>query len=255
MPLKKNIIRSSLVVASALYLAGCATQNAELQPQFYPECYQPIEQIQQDHNYVQEAKQAATGALAGALIGGIAGAIAGDSKTAAYGAAAGAVVGGMAGFIHARLDKIADQEQRLKELQTMLGDEAKNLDLDKASVLKSFHCYSGEIDVISQALKEKSMTPEEAQVRLAEIRTSLNTAKQFWTEHSAQIDKRINGFDDYIKTQEAQARQANQLKNIKAVQASSKSQAGLSKQLKVANSEVENSYQDTLNKLNVMLAA
>ncbi len=243
----------SLVAAIACCLTGCATSTG-MQPQFYPQCYQPIQQIKNDRDYSQEAKQASVGAAVGALSGALVGLLVSrDGKGAAIGAVAGGVVGGTAGFINARLGKIEDQKQRLSELRLMLGEEANNLDLDKASVLKSMRCYSREMDAIKKAMKNGTMSAEEAQVRLVEIKSGIADAHEFWEEHTKQIQDRVDGFGDYIRQETTNAGDNSSV--VASLSSSSKQQTRLKNNLATAKTEVASSYQDTMDKLDLLLKA
>ena len=245
--------RVALVTGIACCLTGCATSTG-MQPEFYPQCYQPIQQIRNDRDYSQEAKQASVGAAVGALSGALVGfLVSRDGKGAAIGAVAGGVVGGTAGFIKARLEKIEDQNQRLNELRLMLGEEANNLDLDKASVLKSMRCYSHEMDAIKKAMKNGTMSAEEAQVRLVEIKSGVAEAHEFWEEHAKLIQERVDGFGDYIQQETANAGSSASVAS--SLSNSRKKQARLKTNLATAKTEVDSSYQDTMNKLDMLLKA
>lgn len=241
------------VVGAACVLTGCAT-TSEFEPQFYPSCYQPIQQVQKDRDYTAEARQAVVSGVVGALVGAVVGYSASkDSSGAVVGAVAGGVVGATAGFVNARLSKIKDQEQRLSELKVMLGEEANNLDLDRASVLQSFRCYSQEMDDIQKSLKSGAMSSEEASIRLAEIKTGIMDANAFWAERAQQLGSRADDFGNYIETETRKNNQ--QYSVVQALSESTSRQAQLKNQIAAASNEVNGSYETAMNKLNLMLNA
>jgi len=197
-------IRKSLVIfvsATTLCLSGCSTVNTQVtnfKTDYYPQCYKPIVDIAKDRDHSGEVAKAVAGVFVGALIGALVGASSNDSKGAIAGAAIGAAAGGALGFGLAKIQSIRDQGQRLEALQQTLGQDASDLNLDQASVLSAFRCYSGEIEVIKDAVAKKEMSREEAAKRIAEIRQGLENAKLFWDERATEMDKKVTDYDKFI---------------------------------------------------------
>lgn len=184
----------------ALALTGCSsTKNlADFNPNYYPQCYDPIAKLCRDSDYGNELRDTVSGALIGAVLGALVGAATGKSENAAIGAAVGAGVGAVGGFAKAKIDKYQDQNQRLEQLHAMLGEEYQTLDLEKSSVEAALRCYAQEINKIKKAVRNKKMSKEEALSRMNEIKIGMYNLKQFWTEKSATVDAHIKDYDDFI---------------------------------------------------------
>ena len=60
----------AVLIMALLALPGCASKYGAQRTKvnYYPQCYQPVQQLRDDENYV--AKSTATGAVGGALLGG-----------------------------------------------------------------------------------------------------------------------------------------------------------------------------------------
>ncbi len=186
-------------------LVGCgSTQKApEFNPEYYPQCYDPIAKLCKDQDNSDEIKGAATGALLGAASGAVIGGIAtGNWRGAAVGAAGGAVAGGAAGFFIVRLDKIQNRDQRLAEYQKLLGEQSANWDLERASVEKAYKCYAEQINLLKQAYKDKKISKEDLLVRMNEIKAGLQNINTYWAQSQTRMDERLADADAFLAKQE-----------------------------------------------------
>lgn len=247
----KTSFAAGLCLVAAVVLCGCTTQPVS-ETQFYPDCHKPLDQVCRDRAEDKDMVGMAVLALAGAYDGALAGAAATDQTQGVLAAVAAAAKGAATGFLKARLDRIEDRTQRLEELKTMLGQEAANLDLEKASVLMSLRCYKRKMAVIAARLDAGRMTHEEASVRMLEIKTGVRTAETIWQERSAGFQSRMRAYEAYIAAQDGSTHKTT---DRDLLARSSRGRASISHSLDRANDEVNAALTGTMDKLELMLGA
>lgn len=203
----RKVFVGILSVMLVFSLAGCGSKQTvpEFNAQYYPQCYDPIAKLCKDQDNSSEIKGAATGAAIGALGGALAGGLASGSwKGAAVGAAAGAVAGGMTGFFTARLAKISDRNERLKEYQKSFGEISKNWDLERASVEKAYKCYREQIAALTKAAKAKKISKEDFLARMNEIKAGVENINKYWADAQHRMDESLADGEAFIAKQEAE---------------------------------------------------
>ena len=234
---------SFLLAAMLVFsLAGCGPKGpgSNFHPQYYPECYDPIARLCQDRDKTERAKATGFGALTGAVGGALIGLLAtGDARGAAAGAVAGAVAGGITGYIYQSVREIKDQERRLQEFQRVLGEEGRNLDLQHASVLKSFRCYQEQINIVKARYKSGSMSREEARARFDEIHKGLDILKAYWDERGQEFDANAAQADNFIQEQDRLAQRSAE--RARVARAREMARANQAKKIRM-NDEVNNAY-------------
>lgn len=152
-------------------LPGCASKYGEQKTavNYYPACYQPIQDLRSRENDV--AKGTAGGALIGALGGALVGLLASGGKWqgAVVGGATGGVAGTMVGNMYARKQQEADDNRRLASYLQDIDGDISNLDVAGAAARNSLQCYDRQFAVLIADIKAKTITREAAQQRFAEI--------------------------------------------------------------------------------------
>ena len=246
-------------VALTFSLVGCGPKQTApvFQAQYYPECYDPIAKLCKDQDNTQEVKGAATGAVLGALGGAVIGGIAkGDWKGAAVGAAAGAVAGGMVGFFQARLSKISDRNERLAKYQKILGENARDWDIERASVERAYKCYSDQIVALRKAAKAKKISKEDFLARMKEIQAGIENINTYWAGSQTRMDERLADGESFIKQQEqedqmlAKAKQRQAKKDLQKIRSATNSQKTKvqndANRVNKAKGQTEKEYQDAM---------
>lgn len=208
--------RFCLMVFISLSLTACAARGpgSNFKAQYYPECYDPVEQMCKDASGASEAKGAAWGAAGGALLGALLGAASGDARNIAKGAVAGAVAGGVVGATTAHLSKISDQNKRLAALQQELGSQGSDLDLKRASAEVAYKCYRKQINLLKRQIHDKVITKREAEDRRAEIKAGLDVLKQYWAERASEYDSSLAEYDSFMAAEAKKAATPEQKQRV-----------------------------------------
>ena len=152
-------------------LCGCASQYGARQTQvdYYPHCYQPIQDLRSREHQV--GKSTATGAIIGALGGALLGLLTGDGRWqgALMGAAIGGVGGSMAGHAYGTRQKEMDDNRRMAAyLQDMDGD-IYNMDISAAAARTALQCYDKQFQALLGAIRAKKISRQAAAARFEEI--------------------------------------------------------------------------------------
>lgn len=164
----------AMVLAGVLVLPvlpGCASKYGEQRTavNYYPACYQPIQDLRNRENDV--ARGTAGGAIVGALGGALLGLLASGGKWqgAVVGGATGGVAGTMAGNMYARKQQEADDNRRLASYLQDIDGDISNLDIAGAAARTSLQCYDRQFNVLLAEIKARTITRAAAQQRFAEI--------------------------------------------------------------------------------------
>lgn len=207
-----------LAVALIFSVCGCATKSTPtFNAKYYPECYDPIDKLCKDQSNEAEVKGAVTGGLLGALGGAIVGGLStGKVEGALVGAGVGAAAGALTGFFAARLNKIQDQNQRLAEYQTILGEKSQGWDLERASVEKAYKCYNDQINLLKTSFAAKKITRGEVLARMDEIKAGIQHINTYWADAQNRMDETLADGDKWLQQEEAQAAQNKQLPKSQA---------------------------------------
>lgn len=166
-----------IFVASTLLAAGCGSKYGAktVKVNYYPECYQPIDELRQAEEKVR--KDAATGAAVGAITGLVVGLA---TTGSARGAAVGAGIGLVAGLAGSYLISSAIQDKALKErfqaYNSTIDAETNNLNIAVKYAKKSCDCYDAAYKRLNAGFQKGQFSKEEMLVRLKEIRDGNNDA-------------------------------------------------------------------------------
>lgn len=206
------------ILLSAFLAFGCASKTTPtFTAKYYPDCYDPIEKLCKDQSNEAEVKGAVTGGVLGALGGAIVGGLAtGKVEGALIGAGVGAASGALTGFFAARLSKIQDQNQRLAEYQTALGEKSKAWDIDRASVERAYQCYGDQIKLLKTAMRAKKMTREEFKARMDEIYNGIQYINTYWADAQNRMDATLAEGDKWLQAEDEAAAKAKKQKQMAA---------------------------------------
>lgn len=236
-----RIVVLCLLAALPFSVPGCAARQApEYQARYYPECYDPIDRLCKEQSNRAETKGTMVGGLIGALGGALIGGLStGKLEGALIGAAAGAATGALTGFFSARLGKIKDQDQRLAEYQTVLGEQAQGWDLERASVERAYKCYGEQINVLQAAWKSRQISREEFRARMLEIREGINYINTYWAQAQTRMDEALADGDKWLAQEDAAAAQAKRpVQAASQIQRQKRNTAMARKSNTVANNRV-----------------
>jgi len=103
-------------LAAGLLVSGCTSQYGDQKTKvnYYPQCYQPVNQLRQDEN--STGKSTAAGAVGGALLGALIGGLAtGKASGAVAGAVAGGAAGAVAGNVYGKSKRLSAVVARTAE--------------------------------------------------------------------------------------------------------------------------------------------
>lgn len=168
--MKKTLVFFLAVALVMPVLTGCASKYGEQKTvvNYYPACYQPIQELRErEHNV---AKATAGGAVMGALGGALIGLLAsGKWEGAVMGAAAGGVAGTVAGNIYASKQQEADDNRRLASYLQDIDGDISNLDVVGAAARNSLQCYDRQFATLIRDMKAGTISREAAQARYGEI--------------------------------------------------------------------------------------
>ena len=242
-----------ITVALVMGTFGCAGKQAPtFNAKYYPECYDPIDKLCKDQSNQQEVKGAVTGGLIGALGGALVGGLTtGKVEGALIGAAAGAATGALTGFFAARLSKIKEQDKRLAEYQTMLGERSQGWDLERASVERAYDCYGKQIKLLKQQVQSKRITREEFLARMTEIKEGVNNINTYWADAQHRMDETLADGDKWLAEEDAAAAKANQQRQMAARLNRQKQNTARLRSNTIANNNKTNQMQNnTMTALN-----
>lgn len=173
----------AVLIMALLALPGCASKYGapRTKVNYYPQCYQPVQQLRDDENYV--AKSTATGAVGGALLGALIGGLAtGKVEGALAGAAAGGVAGGVAGHAYGKSQQAARDREFVQAYSEQLGYEASGMARSTAAAQVAQQCYDREFLQAKRDFKARRITKAQFQERYAEIRSGLQEVSYILTE-------------------------------------------------------------------------
>jgi uncharacterized protein YcfJ len=181
----------ALAIAGSLGLHGCATlpgQESTTQvssvarlvtTDYYPNCYQPVEELRRYDVSARMAKRQeearTAGILAGAAIGAIAGAAL-DSGSRGRGALLGGLAGGLIGAMATAQQDQGATQQAAQDRSNLtdkyayyIDGDVSDMDLTLASAQKAQSCYQKEYSKLLRDKKRGRVTAQEGRQRLTEI--------------------------------------------------------------------------------------
>lgn len=161
-------------LVGSLLLSGCASQYGDQKTKvnYYPQCYQPVNQLRQDEN--STGKSTAAGAVGGALLGALIGGLAtGKASGAVAGAVAGGAAGAVAGNMYGKSKKQDRDAAYLHQYSQQLGSEAASMNRATAAAKVASKCYDDQFKMAAAQFKAGQITRLEFQDRYNEIRSGL----------------------------------------------------------------------------------
>lgn len=163
-----------LFLAAGLLISGCTSKYGEQKTKvnYYPQCYQPVNQLRQDEN--STGKSTATGAVGGALLGALIGGLAtGRASGAIAGAVAGGAAGAVAGNVYGKSKSQDRDAAYLHQYSQQLGSEAASMNRSTAAAKVAAKCYDEQFKLAADQFKAGQITRMEFQERYNEIRSGL----------------------------------------------------------------------------------
>ena len=163
-----------LFLAAGLLISGCTSKYGEQKTKvnYYPQCYQPVNQLRQDEN--STGKSTATGAVGGALLGALIGGLAtGRASGAIAGAVAGGAAGAVAGNVYGKSKSQDRDAAYLHQYSQQLGSEAASMNRSTAAAKVAAKCYDEQFKLAAGQFKAGQITRMEFQERYNEIRSGL----------------------------------------------------------------------------------
>lgn len=170
---------------------GCAKHSGSDYAAYYPECRQPILQMQGQHS---AGANAAKGAVGGALIGGATGFFVGlllhggNAANAGLSAAAGAAAGGLSGGISGAVNSTpntAEENKLLAEYYEKIEGDVSGLSLRQAAGTYALQCYRKKLAQVDELENAEKMTFADAEKRRREIEEGMASARELIGERPA----------------------------------------------------------------------
>lgn len=180
-----------LFLTTGLLVSGCTSQYGaqKTKVNYYPQCYQPVNQLRQDEN--STGKSTAAGAVGGALLGALIGGLAtGKASGALIGAAAGGAAGAVAGNVYGK-SKAQDRDASyLHQYSQQLGSEAASMNRSTAAAKVAAKCYDEQFKLAANQFKAGQISRIEFQDRYNEIRSGLEETSFILNDTAATMAKK-----------------------------------------------------------------
>ena len=167
-------ISMCLILTAGLLASGCTSQYGaqKTKVNYYPQCYQPVNQLRQDEN--STGKSTAAGAVGGALLGALIGGLAtGKASGALIGAAAGGAAGAVAGNVYGKSKSQQRDAAYMQQYSQQLGSEAASMNRSTAAAKVAAKCYDDQFKLAASQFKAGQISRIEFQDRYNEIRSGL----------------------------------------------------------------------------------
>ena len=173
-----------LFLAACLVLSACAKNTGENYTTYYPECQQPILEMQSQETPLMGA---AKGTIGGGLIGGVSGFLLGllfsggnvsDAGIgAAVGAASGAISGGISGGFSSRTGN-ARENMLLAKYYDKIDGDVSGLTVRQAAGTVALQCYQKKLAQVEARQKAGQLSPLAADQRILDISRGIEQARQ-----------------------------------------------------------------------------
>ena len=167
-------ISMCLILTAGLLGSGCTSQYGaqKTKVNYYPQCYQPVNQLRQDEH--STGKSTAAGAVGGALLGALIGGLAtGKASGALIGAAAGGAAGAVAGNVYGKSKSQQRDAAYMQQYSQQLGSEAASMNRSTAAAKVAAKCYDDQFKLAASQFKAGQISRIEFQDRYNEIRSGL----------------------------------------------------------------------------------
>lgn len=173
----------ALCAVCALLLSACSKNSGENYTAFYPECRQPILEMEgQTSRGMAAVKGAAGGGVAGGAVGFLLGLLldGGNVAQAGIGAAVGAATGAIAGGVSQGMTggtSDAEENRLLAHYYSQIqGKNVSGLNVRQAAGVVAFQCYQRKKKELDKMVKEGSIDPVAAEQRDMAINEGLHAA-------------------------------------------------------------------------------
>lgn len=185
--LKGNIKKSAsmiLMAVLALAICACAKNSGENYTTYYPQCRQPILDMQSmGPSYGRAVKGAAAGGLVGGATGFFLGLLfnggnlANAGISAAVGAATGSLTGGISGGMSGGPNN-AEENMLLARYYDQIDGDISGLDVRQAAGTVAMQCYRKRLAELDSMEKSGKIAPLAADKRRIEIEHGMAQARE-----------------------------------------------------------------------------
>lgn len=242
----KKFTAMSMILIFGL-CSGCASKYGEQQTQvnYYPACYQPIQDLRSGEHNV--AKNTGAGALLGAFTGAMIGLIAtGKWQGALMGGAVGGAAGSMAGNAYGRHQQQQDDNVRMAGYLQNLDGDISNLDITHAAARTSLQCYDRAFAALLAEIRAKQISRQAAQSRFGEIMSGreeainiLGNAAQYGQNLNQEYENAFNSEEQKIAENKAESSATRQQKSRAVSQARQRKQTLVNKTAQITRDRQE----------------
>ena len=196
-------------LVASLALAGCVAPGGTTVPQmtkvnYYPQCYQPVQQLRQaDQQFAQTmAINTALGAAGGAALGGI---IGGNWQSALYGAVAGGAVAAAGTYAQQRQQE-ADAERRATLISNDMYHDSSEMQRAVVAARQANSCYNRAFNQVAAGVRRSTMPREEARLRFAEIYDGQRETAAILAQYGKKANDSVQEYQVAINQQTQSAR-------------------------------------------------
>lgn len=171
------------IIALGLLLPACSKNTGENYSAYYPECRQPILEMQsQESTAMAATKGAVGGGVAGGAVGFLLGLLLDGGNaaqagiSAAVGAATGAISGGVANAYRGGTSEQEENQLLARYYSQIKGKNVSGLNVRQAAGVVAFQCYQERKKELNQMVKNGEITPIAAEQRDMAIEEGIHQA-------------------------------------------------------------------------------
>jgi hypothetical protein len=206
----KPSIKAGSVFVASLAMAGCALPGGTTVPQttkvnYYPQCYQPVQQLHQaDQQFSQTmAVNTLLGAAGGAALGGL---IGGNWQGALIGAAAGAATAATATYAQARFQQEADDDRRALLISNDMSHDSSEMQRAVFAARQANYCYNNAFNQVAGDVRRGRLPKEEARLRFAEINEGQHETAAILAQYGKKANESVQEYRVAVDQQTQKAR-------------------------------------------------
>ena len=218
-----------LFLTAGLLVSGCTSQYGpqKTKVNYYPQCYQPVNQLRQDEN--STGKSTAAGAVGGALLGALIGGLAtGKVSGAVAGAVAGGAAGAVAGNVYGKSKAKERDAAYMQQYSQQLGTEAASMNRSTAAAKVAAKCYDEQFKLAASQFKAGQISRIEFQDKYSEIRSGLEETAFILNDTATTMAKKDTEYQEALSEPYTTA----QAKPVVATTSTGKSKKGAAAQPK-----------------------
>ena len=206
----KLSVKAGTVLVASLALGGCALPGGTTVPQttkvnYYPQCYQPVQQLHQaDQQFAQTmAVNTMVGAAGGAALGGL---IGGNWQSALYGAVAGGTAAAAGTYAQARFQQEADDERRAYLISNDMSHDSSEMQRAVFAARQANSCYNSAFNQVAGDVRRGSFSREEARQRFAEINDGQRETAAILAQYGKKANDSVQEYRVAVNQQSQKAR-------------------------------------------------